>query len=142
MAVNWLVTDMATALESASVAGRPGSAAETASGWQIGCGFMAASPDQMVGIYDTGGLPNEQVAPLDRPTFQVRVRGSQNLDIGAVRTQLETCRSTLEAINATVIASRRYVMVMMEGNAIPMGPDQNNRQEYVANFKALRSRST
>lgn len=142
MAVNWLVTDMATALESSSIAGRPGSAAATASGWTIGCGFMTPSPDKMVGIFDTGGLPNEQVAPLDRPTFQIRVRGAQDLDVGAVRTQLEACRTTLEAINATVVASRRYVMVMLEGNAIPMGPDSNNRQEMVMNFKALRSRSS
>lgn len=59
------------------VTGSLGTFAAT-SGWGIYIGGEPPSPDTCITIYDTGGPAPQPRAALDRPDFQIRVRGAQD----------------------------------------------------------------
>ena len=45
-----------------------------ATGWGLMIGRMPASPDQVVGLFETAGRPPETKYPVRMPNLQVRVR--------------------------------------------------------------------
>ena len=131
-----LLDEMSTRLIAQSV-GVTGSTAN----WVVKKAWMPPSPDRAIGIFETGGQPNDRGQGLiDRPTFQVRVRGPKGgystarAKIAAARTALETGPLTLQG--------RYYVQIAANGEPIFLGYDENSRPEIVMNFTAHRSRTT
>lgn len=109
--------------------------------WVVKKNWMSPSPDRAIALFETGGFPNDfhESALIDRPTFQVRVRGPKGgastarVKIGAARTALE--------IGSTTLTGWRYVHIVAQGEPTFLGMDENQRPEYVMNFTALRSRT-
>lgn len=134
-----LLDEIGSYLVAQGLGGFPGTAAATTTGWTICKSFQPPAPDQTVTVEARGGLPNEQVAELDRPLFDVRVRGKA-LSGSTALTKTAAVRSALEAVNNQTLSGQKYVMIMAIGEVQDAGIDQNNRPEYLLSLKALRSR--
>lgn len=109
--------------------------------WAVKKGWWSPSPDRAIAVFETGGKPNDQGQGLiDRPTFQVRVRGPKG-GASTARTKMAAVRTALEGGPLT-LSSRYYVQITADTEPISLGSDTNQRPEYVMNFTALRSRTT
>jgi len=102
---------------------------------------MSPAPDRAIGVFETGGFPNDphESALIDRPTFQVRVRGPKG-GYSTARAKIAAARTALEIGNST-LSGRRYVHIVAQGEPVSLGMDENQRPELVLNFTALRSRT-
>ena len=131
-----LLDEIATRLQSQGV----GTTASTAS-WFVAKGFLPPTPDKCIALFETGGLPNDphEAALVDRPTFQVRVRGDA-YGYSTGRAKLGAARTALEVGNTT-LSGRRFIHVVAQGEPVSLGQDENNRPSLVMNFTALRSRT-
>lgn len=109
--------------------------------WVVKKGWMAPQPDRAIAVFETGGFPNDphESALIDRPTFQVRVRGPKG-GYSTARTKIGAARTALEVGNTT-LSSWRYIHIVAQGEPVSLGMDQNQRPELVMNFTALRSRT-
>jgi len=109
--------------------------------WVVKKGWMPPAPDRAIGIFETGGFPNDghESALIDRPTFQVRVRAPKG-GYSTARTKMGAARTALEIGNST-LSGRRYVHIVAQGEPVSLGCDENARPELVLNFVALRSRT-
>lgn len=132
-----LLDEIAARLVSQSV-GVQGSTAS----WTVYKGREPPTPDQVITVFETGGLPNQgRDDTLDFPTFQVRVRGIGTTSTGypAARTKLAAARVALESMNAATFSGRYYCTVTAHGEVISLGADESNRPRLVMNFTAMRS---
>jgi len=131
-----LLDEIGTRLTGQGVA----STASTAS-WFLAKGFLPPTPDKVIALFETGGFPNDghESALIDRPTFQVRVRGDA-FGYSTARTKSAAARTALEIGNAS-LSGRYYVHVVAQGEPVSLGQDENNRPSVVMNFTALRSRT-
>lgn len=122
------------------VAQAVGVAGSTAN-WVVKKNWVAPSPDRIIVVTETGGFPNDghESALIDRPTFQVRVRGPKG-GASTARTKIAAARTALEIGNST-LSGRRYVHIVAQSEPTFLGMDENQRPEYVVNFTALRSRT-
>ena len=111
--------------------------------WAVFKGFEPATPDKCISLFETGGDPNEQheATPIDRPTFQVRVR-SDDYGYSTGRTKIAAARTALELVGNTSLSGRRYVHVVAMSEPISLGLDENQRPRFVQNFRAIRSRTS
>lgn len=132
-----LLDEIATYLTGAGIA----STATTAN-WAIFKGMEPNSPEKCFTLFETGGLENEgnQLTPIDRPTFQLRVRGD-SFGYSTARTKLAAARVSLELIGNSTLSGRRYVHVVAVGEAISLGIDENQLPRLVQNYRAIRSRT-
>lgn len=132
-----LLDEIATKLISAAV----GVAGSTAS-WSVKKNFVSPSPDRIIVVTETGGFPNQGHASalIDKPTFQLRVRGPKG-GSSTARTKIGDARTALEGVNAVTLTGRYYVMIQAHAEPTFLGFDANQRPEYVMNFTALRSRT-
>lgn len=109
--------------------------------WVVKKNWMAPAPHRAIGLFETGGFPNDgnESALIDRPTFQVRVRGPKG-GASTARAKIAAARTALEIGNST-LSGRRYVHIVAQSEPTFLGMDENQRPEYVMNFTALRSRT-
>lgn len=101
---------------------------------------------QQIAVVPTGGHAWEPTENLDRPTFQVLVRGaySPNQSSTGLEQKITDVVTALcsSALIGFTIKSRRYIDVQKQGEMLFLGRDDNNRPIYGQNFLAWRSRST
>ena len=109
--------------------------------WVVKKGWMAPAPDRAIGIFETGGFPNDghESALIDRPTFQIRVRAPKG-GYSTARAKIAAARTALEVGNTT-LSGRRYVHIVAQSEPSFLGYDDNQRPELILNFTALRSRT-
>lgn len=109
-----------------------------ATGWTLAKAYMPPSPDQVVALFETGGFAPELPVDLDRPTFQVRVRGTK-MDYPGARAKIDQVVTELHKFQGT-LSGVYYVMIAAMQSPMPLGYDENERPELAVNFRALRSR--
>jgi len=111
--------------------------------WSVFKGWEPEIPDQCISIFETGGLPNQphEGDLLDRPTFQIRIRGA-NTSTGypTVRAKIAAARTALEAMTGN-FSNRYYCQVVAQSEPLSLGHDATHRPRLVINFTALRSRN-
>ncbi len=118
--------------------------------WSLGLGYEPATPDGVITIVETGGFPQQELStqPLERPTFQVRVRGPINLAGSSAymqaRKKLNDVMTTLETVMNKTIGNPawRYVHIRRQGEPLSLGFDNTNRPSVAVNFSAIRSRTS
>lgn len=131
-----LLDEMSTRLIGQSV-GVTGSTAN----WVVKKGWMPPAPDRAIGIFETGGRPNDPGQGLvDRPTFQVRIRGPKG-GYSTMRSKVAAARVALETGPLT-LQNRYYVQIVADSEPVFLGYDANQRPEMVQNYTAWRSRTT
>jgi hypothetical protein len=96
---------------------------------------------QQIAIVPTGGFQQfSERAPIDRPTFQIMVRGNSTGSTG-LEAKVDAVISALNFFAGT-LSSRVYVDISKQGEAHYLGRDENQRPLYSINFLAHRSRTT
>lgn len=138
-----LADELATLMVSQNVAGLPGSTQATVTGWTLAKGELPELPDRIVAIFETGGFPDELglTGDIERPTFQIRVRGSPK-GYATARTKCDAIRTALHTIGNENLAGRRFVHLLAATAPIALGQDANNRPGFSINGQAVRSQTT
>lgn len=111
---------------------------EGGTGWKGFVNEMPPEPDQIVGVFESGGGPPGTRLDMDRPTFQVRVRAAKH-DWPAARAKIKAIFASLHKFTGALTGTY-YVAIMAAGDVLPLGLDANNRPELTQNYEALRSR--
>jgi hypothetical protein len=103
-------------------------------GANIFLGYMPETPDNCIGIFNTGGVQPSIDIPNKMPTFQVTVRNT-NYETG--ETNLNTVRTRLHQFrNAELVSGQTYfyfIYLIAEGGHI--GRDTNGRDMFSINFR-------
>lgn len=137
----YLIDDIGTLIQNSTLAGIPGSSQATASGYTLCKGFMPPTPDKVVCVFETGGLPPDPFNVIDRPAFQVRVRAGA-FDYATARAKIWSIFTTLHVDTPFTVSTRYYPGIQASGDVMGMGTDTNNRPSLAQNFLAIRSRTT
>lgn len=109
-----------------------------ATGWALFKSFLPADPDQVVVLYELPGSPPEAKVDIDRPGFQVRVRGAK-MGYEAARAKAEAIYLDLHKFTGLLLGTY-YVAILAAGHPALLGYDQNERPELVQTFNVTRSR--
>jgi hypothetical protein len=103
---------------------------------------LPSSPDAVIAIFAYAGQAPERMScgVLDKPSFQVRVRGAKN-GAGAARALIETIFKDLDGLSNITLSGTAYQSITSpQSGPAPMGEDENGRTEYVWNFYTSKSR--
>ena len=126
--------DIRTRLADQSVGSTYGSTGD----WLITLRGLTSTEDNNIGLMRTGGLPQEQNTDVDRPTFQVLVRGTADSS-----TELEDkVDDVVEALDKFqgVLNDTRYFDIQKQGDVFWLGPDEEHRPLYSLNFEVMKDR--
>lgn len=99
---------------------------------------MPDTPDECVCVYDTGGYPPEANFNYERPTVQVRVRGSKGAYVAA-HSLTQDVRDTLHALTNQTVNGARYIGIWCESDVLSLGYDNNHRPMLSVNFRIHRT---
>ncbi len=106
------------------------------SGWQIEIGAMPDSPDEIIMISDTGGLPPNPKWLIDYPSIQLLVRGKVSGYIATFR-EAKTLKDLLLGITSQDVNGDRWVAVNMNGDLRFIGRDEEQRPLFSANYALI-----
>lgn len=123
------VEDIADHLATGGIAGG-------VTGWGLAIGRMPASPNRMVGLFETAGRPPDTKYALRSPNLQVRVRAEKG-GYEEARLKAEAVLVELEGLRGTVGGSV-FVHFIALADMTPMGEDENERPEVAVNFMTAR----
>ena len=101
-------------------------------------GKMPDAPDLCVCIYDTGGPAPAPNYVLNKPTIQIRVRGSQN----GYQTAYDLAQSIKEMlgdVHNRVVNSTRYIGVWVMSEVSFVGYGAKDRPEFTFNLLSQRT---
>ena len=94
-------------------------------------------PNNIVVLYETGGVAPSIDIPTKNPTFQVYVR---NTDYALGRAKIEAVRTALHQTYGDTIGSTSFMYIVAQSEPGYIGrdePDTNGREEFSINFIAL-----
>lgn len=106
--------------------------------WPVSKGFIPDKPDQVIVVFETPGRPPDARVDLDRPSFQIRVRGSEFGYIDA-REKAQEIHLALHTFKGNLLGTR-YVLITAAHSPWFLQHDRNNRPEFVQNFNCLKTR--
>lgn len=93
-------------------------------------------PNNIVVLYETGGIEPSHYIPTKNPTFQVYVR---NTDYALGRAKIEAVRTALHQTYGDTIGSTYFYTIFAQSEPGYIGrdePDANGREEFSINFIA------
>lgn len=123
--------DLGTALTTAGLV-------DGVSGWKLYLGFINDTPDKAVCIYELPGGAPEQAWSIDRPGFQIRVRGEAD-GYQAARAKWQAIFELLHDGDASVGASWVYLYATHSG-PMSLGQDEKRRPHLGLRLAAMRNR--
>jgi len=93
-------------------------------------GSLPATPNDVVGIYNTGGFPRGLTeSKIEQSTFQIRVR---NASYGAGEALCSTIDELLHGHNINAVR-----LIKNMGGINDLGRDANNRAEFTMNYQTI-----
>jgi hypothetical protein len=98
-------------------------------------GAMPDSPDKCICLYEYAGEPLSLDWDGENPGLQVMVR-DKSYEQG--RLKINRIQNTLHGINNTTINGTRYLLVHAQQSPESLGRDENNRCEFVINFRVIK----
>jgi len=99
------------------------------SGYNIYIGNLPDAPDDVVGLFHSGGYnPDLSGSCVREPTFMVKVRNS------SYSAGLTVCEDISEKLHG-VVHNGNFLLIAQEGDINDLGRDNNNRQEWSLNFR-------
>lgn len=102
-------------------------------GSTIYIGDMPASPDNVIGLFHTGGYARSlNDTPFEQPTFQVRVRNT------SYATGETMCNTVKDALHKYVGGD--FMLIVQMGDIQSIGRDENQRHEWTINFQCYYAR--
>ena len=139
--------DILKDIQAALVAAGIGQITDSKQPWMIYRNVMADTDpkatnkvvnDQAICLYETSGEVPEEGWSLDRPAFQIAVRGNPD-DYDTVRAKLLECFDLLHAGETNVGTAYVYIYGK-ESGSISLGQDERRRTKLVNNFRVMRVR--
>ncbi len=106
--------------------------------WLITLRGLTSTGDNQIGLARTGGLPQEANADVDRPTFQVMVRGTQDSSTD-IEDKVDDVVEALDKFQG-VLNDTRYYDIQKQGDILWLGWDEEHRPLYSLNFAVLKAR--
>lgn len=122
---------------------------EGATGWTRAAGYLPPSPNQVIAVFETGGIEPE-IAPVgsdeveyDYPGFQVFGRGAV-FGYEALRNKMgEVFRTLHDSTLSPGVGTPAYVQVQaVQSGPLALGYDENDRPLLTWNFTAMRERES
>lgn len=111
------------------------------SGWTLNTGIMPESPDKVIVVSDTGGLPANPKWLLDFPSAQIIVRGIVGGYI-AVYNEINTLKDILLGITSLDLLGDRYVSITQGSDVAFIGSDDNQRPLFSLNLRFITEPNT
>lgn len=108
-------------------------------------GYIPDDQDQMMAVFETGGMPPTELGignaprPNERVTFQFRVRGTR-LNYGVTRQQWLNCFNALQ--DSVLGMPNIYVYVQTKHNGPICFNDDRGRSNFITNFNCMRINET
>jgi hypothetical protein len=99
------------------------------------------TPDACVVVLDSGGFDPEPRFEHDIPTVQVRVRGAKRAHRAAY-VKAQAVKAALHGKAGEEWNGTWYILILQEGEILPLGRDENERPELTLNFKIDRHTKT
>jgi hypothetical protein len=139
-----LLDEIGARLSTQSVASSSG-----VDGWLLVLSLLpdsTAIQDKVVALTETPGGPPYGRVELDRPSFQVRVRG-ESMENGSSaytegRAKIEQVKTELHGLTPGTYSSWYYAGIWAEQDPFFLEIDSDNRPHWICNFRALRSRTS
>jgi len=127
------------------VAGNIASSSGSGVGWYLTRGRMPDGPgasDRMVALIETGGQPPLFHVNVNRPTWQVVVRGAVMVDVSTAyeeaRQQAQDVLDYLHGKKDVTLSGVRYALIRAEQEPFYSGDDANQRPVFPCNYMAWR----
>lgn len=96
-------------------------------------GSMPDTPDNMVGIFATGGYPRDLSGNMvEEPTVMVKVR---NTSYSTGETLCDTIKDALHGQNNVTKNGHDILLIEQQSDVLNLGRDENNRQMWSVNFR-------
>ncbi len=105
--------------------------------WHVTVRGLTSTGSNDIGISRTGGQPQEESVDVDRPTFQILVRGTKDSSTG-LEDKVDDVVEALDKFNG-VLNDTRYYDVQKQGDILWLGYDAD-RPVYSLNFLAWKDR--
>ena len=106
-------------------------------GTDIFVGREPSEPDEVISIFDIGGIAPNPKFLRDEPQIQCRVRGAVNdYDNAFIKAQL--IKDTLLGAQPRRLNGTDYVLFTQIGEILSLGYDENNRVALVSNWQLVR----
>lgn len=99
---------------------------------------MPDSPDACVCIYDSGGMPPDPHQTYERPTVQVRIRGTKN-GYDAAHLRGQAIRDLLNGSYEETWNAARYIGIWATTDVMFIYFDDNSRPVFSVNFRIHRT---
>lgn len=109
-------------------------AVPSAGQWLITIGSQPAEPDDVITLYDTGGLPSWPKWLLDFPDVTINIRSDKYQEGWD---KMYAVRNALLSLPAQVINGDRYDGVIEVGTGGYIGKDTKNRSEFSITFRGF-----
>ena len=92
------------------------------------------TPNNLVGVFDTGGLEPDNQLPMAEPTFQVYVR---NISYVNGKAKVDSIITSLhQKSNITLVSGGEYYYyILLITESLYLGVDSKNRKEWTINFR-------
>lgn len=98
-------------------------------------GSIPDDPDNVVGLYSTGGYPRDlSGTEVEEPTFMVKVR---NTSYTTGETLCNTIKDLLHGVDNQTVNGNDILLIEQQGDINDIGRDESNRQEWTLNFRVL-----
>lgn len=97
-------------------------------------GMLPTKPDICISVLDAPGRSPDPRYQRDEPSLQILVRGARR-DYDVAYGVAKSVKDELNGIDPIVLDSKDYVLFVMIGNIIPVGPDENERPVFSLNFR-------
>lgn len=89
------------------------------------------SPDEVVAIYDTGGVEPDHYLPTAEPTIQILVRAG---DYQTAHDRAHELAGILHRLTNQTIGDYYVYYIFLLGEPTHLGRDKRNRDEYTLNL--------
>jgi len=109
---------------------------EGVTGWTLAKSYMPPTPDQVIGIFETGGIIPDQTEGIsyEYPTFQVRCRG---LSFGYEATRIKI-QEVFDSLNNSTVSGYIYIYPNESGPILLKYDHDDNRPELAWNFTTMK----
>ena len=105
--------------------------------WHVTIRGLTSTGSNDIGVVRTGGLPQETNTDVDRPTFQVTVRGTKDSSTD-IEDKVDDVVEALDKFQG-VLNDTRYYDVQKTGDVLWLGYD-DGRPLYSLNFVTMKDR--
>lgn len=106
-------------------------------GWALAVSKEPDIPNQVVTVYDVGGIDPDPKFLLDRPSVQVRIRGNPN-DYVATYAKAQQVKDALLGLQRQTVNTTVYIGIWQTGDIQNLGFDDSNRPILVTNWRIVR----